>query len=323
MNNYIPVSADLDLSAGAVVIPRNTNGDEQMLINSFSLSVPSTLTLTVEYSIDGTNFTSLYSGLTNTERAKGGIMWRKMRFTRSGGSTNFISVNYAQGISGNNNSPDASTTADAESDSVTTRTGALAYSYNGHTWDRVRSGIVAAASTFLGWLNVLPGLRYNATPPTLTDGNVVVLQGDVNGLLKTREGYQAGAEDNTNGNFSVIEKLLAGVSTYSPSVFTNFGANATLNVKASAGNVYAIDCQNTNAAIRYIQLHNTTTTPAGGAVPLLSFAIPASSSRTITHDTLVAGGANFSTGIAFAFSTTLGTYTAGTAAEQSTTIIYK
>lgn len=170
---------------------------------------------------------------------------------------------------------------------------------------------------------VLVGAEYNLSAQTYADGDVANLQADVNGNLKTREQYQPTFEDNTNGNAATIEKLLGGVSTYSPTLFTNFGANATLNVKATAGNVYAIHCQNTNAAIRYIQLHNTATTPAGGAVPLITFAIPASSSVTITHDLLVASGVYFSTGIAFAFSTTLGTYTAGTAAEQSTTILFK
>lgn len=182
---------------------------------------------------------------------------------------------------------------------------------------------VAADNAAASGNPVLVGGEYNATPETYSDNDAARLQVDVNGYLKVREQYQPGSEDNTNGNSAIIEKLLSGVSTYAPTLFTNFGANATLNVKATAGNVYALHCQNTNAAVRYIQLHNTATTPGGGAVPLLSFAIPASSSVVIDHELLVAGGAYFSTGIAFAFSTTLGTYTAGTAGEQSTTIFYK
>ncbi len=140
----------------------------------------------------------------------------------------------------------------------------------------------------------------------------------------SRERFQSGAEDNTNLNLAVIERLLAGVSTYAPSLFTNYGANLTLNVKAGAGNVYSIHAQNTNAAIRYIQIHNTATTPAGGAVPLVSFAIPAASFKDIDHKMLPAGGVYCSTGIAFAISTTLATYTASaTANEHNTFITYK
>lgn len=142
-------------------------------------------------------------------------------------------------------------------------------------------------------------------------------------VVNSRERYQSGAEDNTNGTLSIAPKPLAGVATYSWSLFTNFGANATLNVKATPGNVLSLFCQNINAAIRYIQLHNTATTPAGGAVPILSFAVPASSSLQIGKDILGELGDVFTVGIAFAFSTTAGTYTAATAADQNTLIHFK
>lgn len=314
----------LDLSSGAVTIPLNTTGDQQVLINSFELTVPSTVTIDVQYSIDGTNFTTLYSSITNIEKRKGGVLWRKMKFTKTAGSTSLISINYAQGISANSNTPDASATADAESNPTTTRSGALGYSYNGTTWDRNRSAIVAATSTFTGIQNTLGVGRYNASAPTLTDGQVVVYQVDVNGNLKSVEQRQALAEDNTNSVITVIERPLAGVSTYSPTLFTNYGANLTLNVKATAGNVYSIHALNTNAALRYVQIHNTATTPSGGAVPLASFPIPASSYINIDHTMLPAGGIYCSAGIAFAISTTLGTYTASaTANEHNTFIEYK
>jgi len=135
-------------------------------------------------------------------------------------------------------------------------------------------------------------------------------------------GYVPGAEDNTNNVIAVVQRPLA-VSTYGWTLFSDFGANATLNVKGSAGNVLAIYCHNLNAAARYIQLHNTATTPPGGAVPVLSFHIAASSVTIIDGAFLGQSGKHFSTGIAFAFSTTEGTYTAGTASDQVTYIHYK
>lgn len=111
-------------------------------------------------------------------------------------------------------------------------------------------------------------------------------------------------------------------STNAPTRFANLGANATLNVKASTGNVFSLYCNNENAAEQFIQLHNTATVPAGAAVPLYSFRIPAAGDVLIGTDFFTNEGANFSTGIAFAFSTTKDTYTAGTAGEQTTIIHY-
>lgn len=109
----------------------------------------------------------------------------------------------------------------------------------------------------------------------------------------------------------------------SPSRFANLGANATLNVKATSGNVFSLYCYNANAATRYIQLHDTATVAAGAAVPLYSFPVYAGLFTLIGEDFFSAAGANFSTGIAFAFSTTQNTYTAGTAADQATVVHFK
>lgn len=112
-------------------------------------------------------------------------------------------------------------------------------------------------------------------------------------------------------------------ATASPSRFANLGANATLNVKATTGNVFSLYCFNANAATRYLQLHDTATVPAGAAVPLYSFPVYAGLFTLIGEDFFSAAGANFATGIAFAFSTTQATYTAGTAADQNTVIHFK
>lgn len=111
-------------------------------------------------------------------------------------------------------------------------------------------------------------------------------------------------------------------STLSPTRFADLGSNATLNIKASAGNVYSLTCYNGNASFRYIQLHNTATVPGAGATPLYTFLIPTLSQVVIGTDFFSDNGANFSTGIAFAFSTTINTYTAGAAGDQSTIVMY-
>jgi hypothetical protein len=108
---------------------------------------------------------------------------------------------------------------------------------------------------------------------------------------------------------------------------SDLGANVTLNVKASAGSIFSIYCLNLNVAARYLQIHNTATTPAGSAVPALTFLVPPSVSGipgvlALDSSMLGAAGNNFSSGIAFAFSTTVATYTAGAAADQITEILF-
>lgn len=161
-----------------------------------------------------------------------------------------------------------------------------------------------------------------AASSSSTDGDYVTVNSDSLGHLWNREGFVDQFVDNTNGVGAMVIKPLA-VSTYSPTLFTNFGANATLNVKATPGNVFSLYCDNLNAAVRYLQLHNTATTPAGAAVPLMTFKIPATSTLVLGTEFFSQAGMNFSTGIAFAFSTTEGTYTAGAAADQFTQIQYK
>lgn len=140
--------------------------------------------------------------------------------------------------------------------------------------------------------------------------------------LDVAEAFAPAYEDGTNAVAAVVPRKLA-VSTYAPSLFANRAANATLNVKASPGNVYAVTCHNINAAVRYLQLHNTGTTPGGGAVPLLEFRVPATSDIRVGEEFFTEAGIHFSAGIAFAFSTTAGTYTAGTATDQHTQVVFK
>ena len=166
------------------------------------------------------------------------------------------------------------------------------------------------------------GSKVNVTSPTFTDGDRADLQGDINGYLKNREQYAPLYEDNTNGVAAYAVKPLA-IATYSWTRFQNYGANTTLNVKATPGNVFSCYFYNTNAAARFEQLHNTATTPSASAVPLHSFLVGASADKTIDGQFFGQSGDNFSTGIAFAHSSAFGIYTAGTAADGNRVIMYK
>lgn len=111
-------------------------------------------------------------------------------------------------------------------------------------------------------------------------------------------------------------------SSASDLLFTDAGANATANVKASSGVVKSVMCTNYNAAIRYLQLHNKATAASAGNVPLLPIPVYPGQTSVIDRPYFGDNGMTFSTGITFAFSTTEWTYTAGSAADQSTKISY-
>ncbi|MDI6808164.1 MAG: hypothetical protein QME66_04165 [Candidatus Eisenbacteria bacterium] len=128
--------------------------------------------------------------------------------------------------------------------------------------------------------------------------------------------------DDTLDAIKVIQTVPS-ASTYAYTRFADLGANATANVKSSAGNVFSLWCQNENTADRFIQLHNTATTPAGGATPLYTFLISGGDQIVIGTDFFGPAGANFSTGIAFGVSTVKDSFTAATASEQSTVIMFK
>lgn len=156
-----------------------------------------------------------------------------------------------------------------------------------------------------------------------TDGDYATVNQDSLGHAWVREGFAPDYEDNTNDVAAVIMRPLA-VSTYAWTLFSNFGANTTLNVKVSAGNIKSIYCHNRNAAIRYIQIHNTATVPTSPTgIPLYTFLIPGSGTAIIDGAFLGENGANLTTGIAFAISVSPHVYdSTGVTASEHTTIIH-
>lgn len=74
--------------------------------------------------------------------------------------------------------------ADAMAKPTTTSVLSWLVGYNGTTGDLIRSGLVAVQTSFVGLLNTISMGRYNATPPTLADGNVAPTQQDARGNTK-------------------------------------------------------------------------------------------------------------------------------------------
>lgn len=94
------------------------------------------------------------------------------------------------------------------------------------------------------------------------------------------------------------------------SVVASAGAlEASRIISATGANLQEIACTNTSASAVYCQVYNTATVPADTAVPVLSFAVPASSSASYDNQQ----GIVFDTGICVAISTTAHVKTIATA----------
>jgi len=185
--------------------------------------------------------------------------------------------------------------------------------FNGTTWDRARSAVVTPTATMTGFQNELPWAVYNSSPTTRTNGQGGPLEATADGYLKSTEMQASAAEDNTNGVFAVARKFLATTTYQGTKVQSN--SFTTTNAKTAAGTLVYAAVINTTASTRYIQFHNTATTPSGGATAQVKFLVPANSAIVLSADDLGANGAYFQTGIAYANSTVATTYTAGSAGD--------
>ncbi len=208
----------------------------------------------------------------------------------------------------------AASSADTDGDYATVNTDSL-----GKVWTRPDGGAASGAADNGNPVKI--GGVFNTSAPALDSGDRGDVQMDSSANIKQTLATLIAGEDGSNNVLATTKRKLAS-SSYAPLLFTNFGANATLNVKSTPGNVFSLTCHNLNASSRYLQLHNTATTPAGAAVPLMTFLIPTGAMVVIGSDFFSDEGLNFTTGIAFGFSTTEGTYTAGTAGDQFTQISY-
>lgn len=138
-------------------------------------------------------------------------------------------------------------------------------------------------------------------------------QGDSDNPIVVKQSEIPQAEDNTDGVYGIVKKPLA-TNTYKGTRYQN-NSFTTVNVKASAGTLLYACLHNTTGSTVYFQVHNTATTPAGGATALAKFTVPANSMVILDRESLGVDGLYADTGIAIAGSTALSTYTAVTAGD--------
>lgn len=118
----------------------------------------------------------------------------------------------------------------------------------------------------------------------------------------------------TSGDNSTVNTTADGAIWVAPVAATNGGTstsrlvsaattNAT-NLKASAGQVYAIIASNVNASARYIHLYNTSGTPTCNASIINTFIIPGNTAGAGTNISIPPGVA-FGTGIGYCITTSV------------------
>lgn len=136
----------------------------------------------------------------------------------------------------------------------------------------------------------------------------------------------------TSGDNSTINTTADGALWVAPVAATNGGTsisrtvsaastNAT-NVKASAGQVYAIIASNVNASARYLHLYNTAGTPTCNASIVATFVIPGNTAGA-GNNIPIPPGAAFGTGIGLCLTTAIDGTGSVSANEHAINVFYR
>jgi hypothetical protein len=152
------------------------------------------------------------------------------------------------------------------------------------------------------------GLEYNATLPTLTDGQMDRLQGDDRAMLITTLGRLIAGEDQTNKVLGVAQKL-TDTSDYAYSIDKSTALEGSSVIKNEPGNLYKlqgyIDASEATGDY-FLQVINATSVPGDGAVSLLdSFMISHTTGTKTGFDyDLGTGSIHGDTGLVWCLSST-------------------
>lgn len=193
--------------------------------------------------------------------------------------------------------PAAAASGDTEDNATTTTTvRSRIFGFNGTSWDRIRTGITALVSTFVGFVNAIPYAKYNATPATRTDGNGGTFEADVKGNLRITE-QAPPAYENVADAAAQVHAKPATSAAFNAIPFDNAAKAAAGIIKAAPGNLYRLYVAHDNAAATTFAVLNKATTPITGDTAIFYFKCPPGVTTCIEFTF----GKRFSTGIAWAY----------------------
>ncbi len=173
--------------------------------------------------------------------------------------------------------------------------------------------------------NVLTLNNSVVTSVMADDDPLLIFYEDPDASQNTQLTTKIAGEDLVSKVLGIILKPTSGI-IYAPSLYSPITAVTKAFLKASAGNLLTFRVTNENAAKRYLQFFNRTTDPiVASSTPIMSIPIPAGTADNpgvlaLGADFFTMGGDWFSTGIAFAISTTKTTFTDSATASEHTTV---
>lgn len=110
----------------------------------------------------------------------------------------------------------------------------------------------------------------------------------------------------------------------SSNIFTRWGNSAVDTISATPSRVTKVYIYNKSTSIRYLQLFNRSINPTAGTIPLISHVLAPGEKYTLGVTDLGSNdGMSFSVGIAWGFSTTEATFTAGSPTDVSIEINWR
>lgn len=188
--------------------------------------------------------------------------------------------------------------------------------YNDGSQRQAFSHMTGTTTSVTGILNVAPIARFMSTKPAALDGQFMIGQMTSRGAILMANDELPQAQDDTNQVFFTHNRPIAS-TTSALSADDTGGARSSAVTKATAGRLYGFVATNLNSsASRQLQFYNSATVPADAAVPKITYTIGPLTSSAVEFR----HGIYFSTGIAWACSTTIITKT--TASQEMVAAIY-
>jgi hypothetical protein len=159
---------------------------------------------------------------------------------------------------------------------------------------------------------------------TNTGGSAQTVMQLISNTYNNTSSTLGGGGDATASNQIISNTILGNIDSKLMPLATltyYLGTSNGANLKASAGNIYAITYSNSNSVIRYFQIFNKASAPAASEIPIISFPAYASDGFIlIGQDILGGGGMALSVGVSWGFSTTRLIFTPAPALDLTATV---